>query len=668
MELIVDDKNNKNSTKNIFITMNPPMKECERDSCSSSLSHFQSFHSSRNIQSSSTRRRIVSNLHFQKHTSPLCLSKTLFLVLLLLLSAVLVMSILFLFLSKSHQPISSSMNLLNTLTSSHLNTSSFSPHRILVSQQEQQQQHKKTSSSSFSLFPLDTSDYVGFFFAFLGLFLAAGGGIGGGGILVPIYILVLHFRPKYAIPLSNTTVLGGSIANTWINISKRHPYANRPLIDWDFILLTEPLTIAGALAGALLNKLLPEDKVVILLVLLLAFIAYTTFSKAFSMYHKESLVIQKQKQSILQQMIQQEEDELEEEEMIELIQRYPTNTMSLSILQQQQHPEEEDIRIVSTVEEGGGEENEENKSNYSLQDDPGLDISKSAASQDNTFLSSSTTTTTITSSPLLQTPTTFSTTTTHTIRDEKEQQRIKILQEEQHVPMNNLKILIILFLVVFIMNIVKGGSTGSFPSPLGITCGSSLFWFANLLMLFFIIYITFISRLYLLNQFQKKQACDYTYVEGDIIWDSKTTLVYPCICCMAGFFSGMFGIGGGIVFGPLMLALGIPPEVSSATSACMILFTSFTATTSFLVFGLLIYDYAIFCFVLGFLSTWIGQKVLSYLMKKSQRKSYIAFLIGGVVLVSAFLMTIQSVISMAEKSTKDGNVGTDTKGMGGICS
>ena len=42
-----------------------------------------------------------------------------------------------------------------------------------------------------SLFPLQPTDYAGYLFAMFGLILAAGGGIGGGGILVPIYILVL---------------------------------------------------------------------------------------------------------------------------------------------------------------------------------------------------------------------------------------------------------------------------------------------------------------------------------------------------------------------------------------------------------------------------------------------------------------------------------------------
>jgi len=93
--------------------------------------------------------------------------------------------------------------------------------------------------------------------ATLGLMIAAAGGIGGGGILVPIYILVLRFSPKYAVPLSNITIFGGAITNTFLNMKKRHPLADRPLVDWDLILVMEPLTselwcaagVRGAIGG-----------------------------------------------------------------------------------------------------------------------------------------------------------------------------------------------------------------------------------------------------------------------------------------------------------------------------------------------------------------------------------------------------------------------------------
>jgi hypothetical protein len=77
------------------------------------------------------------------------------------------------------------------------------------------------------LFPLDQSDIVGSILVGIGLMIAASGGVGGGGILVPLLIIVFNFNPKHAIPLSNFTILGSSVTNMIINLPKRHPDANR---------------------------------------------------------------------------------------------------------------------------------------------------------------------------------------------------------------------------------------------------------------------------------------------------------------------------------------------------------------------------------------------------------------------------------------------------------
>ena len=134
-----------------------------------------------------------------------------------------------------------------------------------------------------------------------------------------------------------------------------------------------------------------------------------------------------------------------------------------------------------------------------------------------------------------------------------------------------------------------------------------------------------------------------------ITWDKRNTIVYPLISVVAGLVSGIFGIGGGIVSGPLMLALGVHPQVVSATSACMILFTSFISTLWKLTFGFLKYDYAVFCIGLGFVSTLVGQIVTTRLLKRTgNRSSYIAFCIGAVVAISAVAMGIKSVFAIIE--------------------
>lgn len=425
------------------------------------------------------------------------------------------------------------------------------------------------------LHPLDASDKYGFFFATLGLIVAAGGGIGGGGVLVPIFILVMGFSPKHAIPLSNITVFGGAIANTMLNYPKRHPLADRPLVDWDLILVMEPLTIAGALLGAFLNKVLREEVLVVSLVLLLSYTAYTTLNKAIKMYKKETAALVREEMEKESEMTKIEHGEHQDDEI--------------------------EVRkgLLENMEDGDTEEHVEE-----------IDLDE-------------------------------------VILDEKDVEDLKnILEEERHVPSGNVLALVAMFIVVLFINVMKGG--GAYDSPLGIRCGSTSFWIANVIMLGWILIISLFARSHLLNKFKDKVRVKYPYVEGDIQWDARATVIYPIICMLAGFFAGMFGVGGGIVKGPLMLAMGVHPSVSSASSACMILFTSFTATTSFMVFGLLIPEYAAVCVVVGFAATWIGQLALWYLMAKFNRNSYIAFSIGGIVLLSVFLMTIQSLVSLAE--------------------
>lgn len=49
---------------------------------------------------------------------------------------------------------------------------------------------------------------------------------------------------------------------------------------------------------------------------------------------------------------------------------------------------------------------------------------------------------------------------------------------------------------------------------------------------------------------------------------------------LAGIFSGMFGIGGGFILTPLLIFMGVPPAVAVATSANMIIASSFSGFLS----------------------------------------------------------------------------------------
>ena len=61
--------------------------------------------------------------------------------------------------------------------------------------------HNTKDEDHKRLWPLSARDVAGFLIAAVGLFIAAGGGLGGGGILVPVYILLIGARLAVCLPL-----------------------------------------------------------------------------------------------------------------------------------------------------------------------------------------------------------------------------------------------------------------------------------------------------------------------------------------------------------------------------------------------------------------------------------------------------------------------------------
>lgn len=396
-------------------------------------------------------------------------------------------------------------------------------------------------------------DIITFVVASFLIMIAAGGGIGGGGVLVPTYIFVLGFRPQYAIPLSNATILGSSIANLLFNVGKRHPNANRPRIDWDIMLVMEPLTVAGALIGSFINVLSPPWLICCLLVCLLSATTVKSFKKGIKMYKKESVAFA-------------------EAEGLSSRDGESGKMLAKKLI----------INDASHAYSGDSIEEARKTGNNTLAD---------------------------------------------------------ILETESKTPFWKVRMMFYVTGGMLTLTILKGGGN---VNPIGIVCGTWQYWVITLAALPWVLIISIIARNHLVYMWEKKKQCNFQYVEGDVEWNPRNTIVYPLICSIAGLCAGMFGIGGGIVKGPLMLEMGVLPEVTSATSATMILFTSAAATVSYILFESLNVQYGIMVFILGFLNTLVGQKVLNKIVKYYGRSSIIVLLIATIVGLSSIAMSLES--------------------------
>jgi uncharacterized membrane protein YfcA len=399
----------------------------------------------------------------------------------------------------------------------------------------------------------------------------------------------------------------------------------------------EPSTLAGALIGANLNKILSETVIAVMLVLLLSFTAYSTLKKAMTLYKKETVELMKKSVRKLGKVLCHDEE-----------------AMACGSYDMEMSPKAAEMKMSTS---NARKDDANGKSTALLDDSIVIDEQRSDhhlpnASGDHTS----------------------STSRVISVQEDDDNDKYyegmgdngpehvhsfelqQILDEERHPNQKKIALIVTMFVVVLTINILKGG--GEFQ-PLGIQCGSTAFWAAQVLLIYWIVMIAAIAREILLKDAIRRTAAGYSPLPEDVKWDERSTVVYPLISTMSGFCAGMFGIGGGIIKGPLMLAMGVHPLVASATSSCMIFFTSFTATTTFALYGLLVTDYAVVCLLLGFLSTLVGQTVMDFVLR-SKRNSYIAFSIGLVVLLSAVLMTLQSVMHLLSEVA-------DEEEMSGIC-
>lgn len=393
------------------------------------------------------------------------------------------------------------------------------------------------------LIPLDNMDLLTCALCAVGLLIAAGGGIGGGGILVPLFMIMLAFRPKHAIALSNLTIFGGSISNVAFNIQKRQANG-RAMIDWDIIAIMEPSTIAGAVIGSFMSKYLPDFVLTVCLAIVLSLLSWRTIQKGVSMYSKENA--------------------------------------EAKIAEDSNGTELEGFTTV-----------------------PQTDVEGTEAADD---------------------------------------------QSVPEIPYDRVILLVVCFAGCVLLTILKGSGSGSI---IGVHCGSTLFWILSVSTIPWVTFFGWYFRRLLLAEHETKIKTGHVFGEGEIQWDATTTITYPLICTLAGIFAGLFGVGGGIVKGPLMLEMGVNPSVAAATAATMIFFTTSAACVSFVIFGLLEPEYGISGFAMGLGCTAVGQAGINVWMKTAKRQSPPVISIGAVMALSTILVSVEAYMKFSEHSMEE---------------
>ena len=459
--------------------------------------------------------------------------------------------------------------------------------------------------------------WVGLVCLFVGSALAAGGGLGGGGIFVPLLILMVGLSPKEAVPISQAMIFGGSIVNLVMNYRSRHALvATRPLIDYDAVLILEPLMLLGTTVGVLLNTMCPTWLIVVILVLVIGYGAVRTSRRGLRQFRKErrARLAAKDQSGTNKNARWQEEGEEKEE-----------SSDAVGI----------EMRVMDDASSSGsafvGKLEPKAEHVASAADD--RELSLNCCSAGGCFIYAS-----------LPSPSRSMTSATSSNNDNsskaRRRQSIAVRESKQAF---RLAMVMCMLVLIIVLSLIRGGKAGA-ASVVGIENCSGEYWGVTALTFAILVVIAIFVGRHLSKQHDEKLACGYVFVDGDIAWTGRNVYLYPALSAFAGMCGGLLGIGGGMIMGPLLLELGMLPGNTQGTSATTVLITSGAAMFQFLFLGMLIPDYGAFFACAGLVATFIGQTVLDYLVKKYKTTSFIVFSIAAVMVIAVILMAIAGII------------------------
>lgn len=123
---------------------------------------------------------------------------------------------------------------------------------------------------------------------------------------------------------------------------------------------------------------------------------------------------------------------------------------------------------------------------------------------------------------------------------------------------------------------------------------------------------------------------------------NPTSPYYLPVSFFGGICSGLFGLGGGIIFSPLMLSLGTDPMITVITSSTCVIFTATSTTTQYIAMHRVLLPYALTFGIVTTLSGLAGSKFAHFVIKNFGKGYYLTGVVTlavGVSMMMTFFKT-----------------------------
>jgi len=181
-------------------------------------------------------------------------------------------------------------------------------------------------------------------------------------------------------------------------------------------------------------------------------------------------------------------------------------------------------------------------------------------------------------------------------------------------------------------------STGR-PSPVGIEKCSANYWGLQVSFLVFCFLMLVLTVKLLKNRQELKiKYGNVNLVESDIILNKKNLVILILLGFMGGLLAGALGLGGGVIFNPVLLTMGLPPQVSGACSLYMVFFSKIASCLVYILNGQMNILYALWVGLWASSGGVLGSLFLIIYVKYGGRQSTIVFILVFEFIVSVCLI------------------------------
>jgi uncharacterized protein len=107
--------------------------------------------------------------------------------------------------------------------------------------------------------------------------------------------------------------------------------------------------------------------------------------------------------------------------------------------------------------------------------------------------------------------------------------------------------------------------------------------------------------------------------EHDIVFNAKNIVILVLLGFTGGMLAGAFGLGGGVIFNPILLTMGLPPQVSGACSLYLVCFSKIASSLVYILNGKMNILYALWAGLFTSLGGLLGSFFLIFYIKYGGR-------------------------------------------------